>query len=114
MATPGGPNQTFAVANDDCLIELISSARNQRVVVAPALTTPFAMALADLLRAMTRLGIAKLAGLVDLLAGEANIGGGRWGHVMFGNMPNRSGFVLSGRNLAPLLRSFVLIREAAN
>lgn len=47
MATPGGPNQTFAVASDDCLIELISSARHQLVVVAPALTTPVAKTLAD-------------------------------------------------------------------
>ncbi|MCY1670184.1 hypothetical protein OVA07_04070 [Novosphingobium sp. SL115] len=47
MATLGGPNQTFAVASDECLIELIRSARNQLVVVAPALTTHVATALAD-------------------------------------------------------------------
>ena len=47
MATLGGPNQTFAVASDASLIELINSARNQLVVVAPALTTPVAAALAN-------------------------------------------------------------------
>lgn len=47
MATLCGPNQTFAVASDECLIELIRSARNQLVVVAPALTPPVAKALAD-------------------------------------------------------------------
>jgi len=47
MATVGGPNQTFAVASDECVIELIKSARNQLVIVAPALTTPVALASAD-------------------------------------------------------------------
>lgn len=47
MNAPGGPEQTFAVASDECLIELIQSARNQIVVVAPALTITVAAELAE-------------------------------------------------------------------
>jgi hypothetical protein len=47
MTASAGAEKTFAVATDECLIELIQSARNQLVVVAPALTTSVASALAE-------------------------------------------------------------------
>ncbi len=44
------PARTFAVASDDALVRLITTARNRLVIIAPALTKPVAYArrLADL------------------------------------------------------------------
>lgn len=57
-------------------------------------------------------GVAYLAGLVDLLAGETEVTDGRWPGVLFGNTRMR----LIGsklRNLTPRLRRIVFVGKAS-
>jgi hypothetical protein len=56
------PTRTFAVASDDALIELLSSARSRLVVIAPALTKPVADAVA---RRFNELGQLSVTVILD-------------------------------------------------
>jgi hypothetical protein len=60
---------------------------------------------------LARFGVSQLAGLVDLLAGDAQFGGSGWSNIVL--LGNDVGALRSGRNLTPLLSRIIFIGQLA-